>query len=201
MKKSLLVGVMMMLNITVAHAEEIALPAPETNGGQPLMEAIKARRSVRVFDEKMLEPQTLSNLLWATWGISSEKGLRVVPTARNQQNMDLYVLMKSGIYLYDAKKNVLAQITDKDLRELMVKGQDFVRKAPVHLLYVTNDEKYGEFHAGSMYENASLYCASAGLNCVVRAMYEKEALGKEMGLINGNQVVMSEAVGYPKTQD
>lgn len=200
MKKGLLTGMMMVLGATVAQAEDIALVAPQTSGGEPLMEAIKARRSMRVFDEKMLEPQVLSDLLWATWGISSDRGMRVVPTARNQQDIDLYVLQASGVYLYDAKANMLKQVTDKDLRELMVKGQDFVRKAPVHLLFVTKDRRYGDFHAGSMYQNAGLYCASVGLNCVVRAMYEKEKLDKALQFEDGVEVVMSMAVGYPKAE-
>lgn len=200
MKKGFIAGIVMMLGATAVQAEDIALVAPQMSGGAPLMEAIKARRSMRVFDEKMLEPQVLSDLLWATWGISSDRGMRVVPTARNQQDIDLYVLQKSGVYLYDAKANVLKQVTDKDLRELMVKGQDFVRKAPIHLLFVTKNKRYGEFHAGSMYQNAGLYCASVGLNCVVRAMYEKEELGKALQLSDGAEVVMSMAIGYPKAK-
>lgn len=200
MKKSLIVGIMMMLGATTVQAEDITLVVPQMSGGKPLMDVIRARRSMRVFDEKMLEPQVLSDLLWATWGISSDRGMRVVPTARNQQDIDLYVLQANGVYRYDAKDNVLKQVTDKDLRELMVKGQDFVRKAPIHLLFVTKDKRYGEFHAGSMYQNAGLYCASSGLNCVVRAMYEKEELSKELQLDDGVEVVMSMAIGYPQVK-
>ena len=200
MIKALLVGVMMLLGATAVQAEDIALVVPQMSGGKPLMEAIKDRRSIRAFDERALEPQVLSNLLWATWGISSDNGLRVVPTALNQQDMDLYVLQASGAYFYNAQENILRQITDQDLRELMVKGQDFVRQASVHLLFVTKDKKFGELHAGSMYQNAGLYCSSAGLNCVVRASYEKEKLGKELHLDQGREIVISMAVGYPKAE-
>ena len=69
------------------------------------MEAIAARRSGRTFDTKMLSDQVLADLLWATWGISSEDGKRVVPTARNRQDIDLYVLLPTGSYRYNAAKN------------------------------------------------------------------------------------------------
>ena len=100
MIKALLVGVIMLLGATAVQAEDIALVVPQMSGGKPLMEAIKDRRSIRAFDERALEPQVLSNLLWATWGISSEKGLRVVPTALNQQDMDLYILQARMVLKY-----------------------------------------------------------------------------------------------------
>lgn len=199
MKKTVL-GAMMMFTAATANAADITLPKPTTTGGMPLMEAIAARRSGRTFDTKMLSDQNLADILWATWGISSEDGKRTIPTARNLQDIDLYVLTPTGSYRYDAADSKLTQLGNKDLRPLLSREQKFAGDAPVHLLFVTKDKKYGEMHAGSMYQNASLYCASAGLKCVVRGLYDRAELKQALNLEGDYEVVMTEAVGYPKTQ-
>ena len=52
--------------ILSAYAQEtIQLPPPKTEGGMPLMQALKERRSGREFSPKKLPIETLSNLLWA----------------------------------------------------------------------------------------------------------------------------------------
>ncbi len=198
--KKFVLGAMMMLSASSVYAADIKLPEPSTSGGIPLMDAIATRRSGRTFDTKMLSDKHLSDLLWATWGISSEDGKRVVPTARNRQDIDLYVLLPSGSYIYDAKANVLKQLGSEDLRSLLAKDQKFALDAPVHLLFVTKDKKYGEMHAGSMYQNASLYCASENLKCVVRGLYDRAELKQALKLEGDLEVVMTEAIGYPKVQ-
>ena len=198
--KKFVLGAMMMLSASTVYAADIKLPEPSTSGGIPLMDAIAARRSGRTFDTKMLSYKHLSDLLWATWGISSEDGKRVVPTARNRQDIDLYVLIPSGSYIYDAKNNALKQLGSDDFRYILAKDQKFALDAPVHLLFVPKDKKYGEMHAGSMYQNASLYCASENLKCVVRGLYDRDEIKQALNLDGDTEVVMTEAVGYPKAQ-
>ena len=126
--KKLILGAMMMFSAGTANAADITLPQHSTEGGMPLMEAMAARRSGREFDTKMLSDQHLADLLWATWGISSPDGRRVVPTARNTQDIDLYVLLPFGSYRYDAANNVLKQLGDKDLRSHLA-SQPFAMKS------------------------------------------------------------------------
>lgn len=196
--KKFLMGVLFMLSAGVANAQDIKLVTPETSGGMPLFDAIKARRSGRVFDEKMLSLKHLSELLWVTWGISSDDGKRVVPTARNLQDIELYVLLPDGSYIYDAENNLLKQVGDKDLRHFLGQEQKFALTAPVHLLFVTNNRKYGDMHAGSMYQNAGLYCAMENLTCVVRGLYDHEGLDNALGLTDDKKTVVTFAAGYPK---
>ena len=196
--KKILLGVLMMLNVTTANAADIKLNKPNMSGGMPLMDAISTRRTSRSFDTKMLSQQHLSDLLWATWGISSDDERRVVPTARNQQDIELYVLLPTGSYIYDAKNNSLKQHGDKDLRYIFAREQKFAEVAPVHLLFVTANKKYGDMHAGSMYQNAGLYCASAGLSCVVRGLYDRGEIKEALGLSGDTEVVVTIIAGYPK---
>lgn len=196
--KKFLYGALLMLIATTAYAADIQLKSPQTSGGMPLMDAIKNRRADRMIDNQMISDQDLSNLLWVTWGISSDDGKRVVPTARNLQDIELYVLLASGIYIYDAQQNLLKQISDKDLRGIVGKEQEYAINAPIHLLFVTKDKKFGSMHAGSMYQNASLYCASSNLACVVRGAYDKTEINNALNLSEDKEVVITFAVGYKK---
>ena len=99
-------------------ASVISLPAPRTDGGIPLMKAISQRRTARRFKSDEIPLQTLSSLLYAAWGISSPDGKRTIPTARNRQNFEVFVLLPSGCYKYDAKNNALVLAVKGDLRGL-----------------------------------------------------------------------------------
>lgn len=182
-----------------AGAADIVLPEPVKTGGAALMDTIGARRSERVFDaNRMPDSQTLSDLLWATWGISSPDGRRTVPTARNLQNIEVYVALPDGVYLYQAAENKLQKITDENVHSLLAGAQKFALDAPVHLLFVAQKDEMGwaAMHAGSMYQNASLYCVANGLSQVVRGMMDREALQKALHLSDGKEVLVELAVGY-----
>ena len=194
------------------ESKSIKLPAPEMTGGRPLMEVLKDRQTTRTFAETELPLQTLSNLLWAAWGYNRpEKGLRTAPSASNQQEIDLYVAMEKGLYLYDAKSLELRLMLAKDLRKA-TGTQRFVGSVPLNLIYVADhnrmysgraDEEtmrfYSAANAGYISQNVYLYCASEGLGTVVRGLVDREALAKEMKLKAGHKVVLCQSVGYRKT--
>lgn len=183
-----------MLASGVANAGNIALPVPETTGGKPLMQALTERKTVREFADKPVSAKDLSNILWAAYGFN-RPARRTIPTARNEQGMDVYVLTAQGAFLYNAKDNVLEQVGKQDLRGFLG-PQDFARQAPLTLLFVEKPNKYAGMHAGSAYQNVGLYCASAGLNNVVRGMYDAESLAKALNL-GDKEVIVTQTVGYP----
>ncbi len=45
----------------------IKLLKPQTDGGRPLMQVLKDRKSSRAFSTEKLPLQVLSNMLWAAW--------------------------------------------------------------------------------------------------------------------------------------
>jgi len=192
-------------NKPVKLAEKIKLLPAETAGGMPLMEALKKRHSERTFSSRKLDDQTFSNLMWAAFGISRpESGKRTAPTANNTQAMDVYVIVEAGAYKYVAEEHSLELVTEKDLRSLAGK-QDFVYTAPVNLVYVadysklksdSDKEMYSGAHAGFIGENVYLYCASAGLNTVIRAWVEREPLAKELKLNENQKIILAQTVGY-----
>jgi len=193
-------------------AQDIQLPLPARKGGKPLMEALDDRGSAREFAEKDLSLQQLSDLLWAAWGINRETdGKRTAPSSHNNQEMDVYVTLKSGLYLYDAKSNVLIQIHDRDIRAL-TGTQPFPATAPVNLVYVADLAKRGLqegqlitdtdllsswANTGFMAQNVYLWCASEGLACVIRAMVLRDKLAQEMELMPLQRIVLAQSVGFP----
>ena len=187
----------------------IQLPAPQMDGGKPLMQALKERASARAFSPEKLPLQTLSNMLWAAFGVNRPaSGGRTAPSANNSQDMDVYVATADGLFLYDAKAHALKQILADDIRALAGR-QAFVKDAPVNLIYVSDLSKmtraapedkefYAAAHTGFISQNVYLYCASEGLATVVRAMIDRPALAKAMGLRPDQKITLAQTVGYPR---
>ncbi|MBC7362129.1 MAG: SagB/ThcOx family dehydrogenase [Candidatus Aminicenantes bacterium] len=191
------------------ETQVIKLPAPQTDGGKPLMQCLKLRQSSREFSPEKLPFQTLSNLLWAAYGINRpDSGKRTAPSAVNWQNIDLYVATANGLFLYEAKQHALIQILKDDIRALCG-TQDFVKTAPLNLIYVgdyakiprgTDEDKrfYSAAHTGFISQNVYLFCASEGLATVVRASINREELAKAMKLRPEQHIILAQTVGYPK---
>jgi SagB-type dehydrogenase family enzyme len=186
----------------------ISLLPPDTSGGKPLMRCLKERKTSRSFDSEPLPAQVLSNLLWAAFGVNRPDGRRTAPSAMNMQEMDIYVAMQKGLYLYDAPSHTLKQVTGEDIRE-KTGTQSFVKDAPLDIVYVADLSKTGRASAndqilytaadcGFIAQNVHLYCASEGLACVVRASIDKPALSKAMDLRPDQKIILSQTVGYPK---
>lgn len=176
------------------------LPAPTITGGMPLMEAINTRQSGRDYDpSRSVDDQTLSEILWVAWGMNAH-GKRTIATARNQQNMDLYLITPTGSWLYQAPTHTLAKQNDKNLIPLCAQ-QKFVNDAPIHLLYVAKDDRWGRAHVGSAYQNVYLYATSKGLNTVIRGMIDCDTLTAELGLKDGQTVIAHQTIGYPLPDD
>ena len=121
-KIAFLTGFLSMFVATVHSQEIIKLPAPKTEGGMPLMQALKERESGREFSSRKLSPETLSSLLWAAWGINRPDGRRTAPSAKNLQDIDVYVAMRDGLYLYEAKNHQLQKILGEDIRLSITSG-------------------------------------------------------------------------------
>jgi SagB-type dehydrogenase family enzyme len=193
--------------ITAQELKPVALPTPQTSGGRPLMQVLKERKSVRDFGPEPLSRQTISNLLWAAWGVNREDGRRTAPSASNRQEIDVYVVMADGAYLYDAQANALKLMAPADLRKL-AGTQAYAAGAPVNLIYVADTAKLGGDDAarlatanadtGFIAQNVYLFCASEGLGTVVRGSVNRDDLGKALNLRAGQRITLAQSVGYAK---
>lgn len=199
---------MVSLDSRATIGEPIGLPLPTRTGGRPLMEALAARKSSRDFASQQLDLLILSDLLWAACGINRRDGHRTAPSARNWQEIDIYVALARGLFLFDPRHSELDRILWDDIRAL-TGLQDFVGSAPVNLIYVADlacmqetsdrDEQrfYSALDTGFIAQNVYLFCASAGLATVVRGLVDRKSLALKMGLRPEQRVIAAQTVGYP----
>ena len=195
-------------DVSPASGRAILLPKPVTAGGMPLMTALAKRRTSREFSPKKLPDGVLSGLLWAAAGINRPgTGKRTAPSAMDRQEIDVYVALEDGLYLYNAKKHSLDLVLDRDVRALAGK-QDFVAKAPVNLIYVADMSRvaggdredkllYAAADTGFIGQNVYLFCASEGLATVIRGYVDRDELGKAMKLKGDKKIILCQTVGYP----
>ena len=188
----------------------IKLLEPDKTLDVSLMLALTDRASQREFADKQLSLEDLSSLLWAANGVNREDGKRTSPSAVNAQDIDIYVCMYSGAYLYDAKQSQLIRITTEDLRTAVCGKQQM--EAPVFLVMVADISRYPEglasqrpvvesfaaMDAGYVSENICLYCSAAKLATVPRASMDKEALAKSLNLKDTQIPLLNNPVGYMK---
>ncbi len=188
----------------------IQLPKPVMEGGKPLMQALKERRSTREFSPDKIPLQVLSNLLWAADGFN-RPGKRTAPSALNWQEIEIYVALSEGLFLYDAGAHLLKPVLGRDIRSL-TGTQPYVREAPINLVYVADFSKMRRFGIGAsdsdkrLYsaadtgfigQNVYLFCASEGLATVIRGMIDRPALSKSMNLGPDHHIMLSQSIGYP----
>jgi len=190
-------------------SKTIDLPKPQIDQGRPLMQVLKDRASSREFSAEKIPIQVLSNLLWAAFGVNRpDSGKRTAPSARNWQEIDIYVATAEGLYLFDAKSHSLQHVISEDIRA-MTGTQSFAKEAPVNLVYVADTSKIGgakpedrDIYAGAdtghISQNVYLYCASEGLATVVRGSIDRDTLSKVMKLRPDQKVILAQTVGYPK---
>ena len=219
MKKKVFLSVVVLFcfvaSAIAADLSPIKLLPPDLKGGKSLMQSLQERKTSRSFSPKKLPIEVISNLMWAACGINRpDSGKRTSPTAMNWQEIDVYVAMEEGLYLYNAKAHVLEPVLKGDLRknttEFLQPSKSSVASAPLQLIYVadyakmsivTNDEEkklYSAADTGFIAQNVYLYCASAGLATVVRGMVGRETLSKDMKLREKQKIILVQTVAYPQ---
>jgi len=207
MRRSMLSVVLFSASCLLAQdLKPIPLPQPQTDGGRPFMQVLRERKTMREFAPDKLPQQLLSNLLWAAFGINRPDGKRTAPSAMNWQEIDIYVAMSDGLFLYEAKGNRLEPVLAQDIRPA-TGTQSFVATAPLNLVYVADLSKAGSGQETEMYtaadvgfisQNVYLFCASENLATVVRGSLDRVSLAKAMKLRADQRIILAQTVGYPK---
>ena len=187
----------------------VQLAPPSMEGGKPLMQALKERATSRSFSGEPLPDRVLSNLVWAAFGINRpDSGRRTAPSAQNWQEVDVYVVMANGTYVYDARAHALTPVAPDDLRALTGK-QSFAKDAPVTLVFVADyarmgrasqedKDLYSAADTGYISQNVYLFCASEGLATGVRGSIDRPVLAKALKLRPEQKIMLAQSVGYPK---
>ena len=200
--------------------QPILLPKPEKEGGKSFLAAIKERKTTRTISSKELPMQVMSNLLWAAFGVNRESGSfgkkgRTAPSASNSQEIDLYVAMPGGVYIYDAIQHRLLPVSAGDFSARAIRRG--VATGPFNIFYIADLSRYDTgptqpdrsigdpevqksyyyTDTGFIAQNVYLYAASFGLavwfhNC------DKENTIKEFKLKPTQRVLFAQTVGYPE---
>lgn len=199
--------------VTLAMAKEvIVLDPPSMSGGMPLLEALKNRESTHSFSATNITDYQLSNLLWAANGVNrrlnlkGSEGLRTAPSARNHQEIEIYIFLVSGIYLYDANAHQLILVRAGDFRK-DCGMQSFFAEVPLALCLVANFSKMGKFDekkrafysaldAGYVSQNIYLYCASENLITTACGLLDRKTLHNLLKLDDARALI-SHPVGRP----
>jgi SagB-type dehydrogenase family enzyme len=197
-------------SMAAQDTKTIFLNPPDTTRGLPVMMALSLRASATEFDTAGLSLQDISDLLWAANGINRPgSGKRTAPSAMNSQDIDVYAVMKSGVYLYNAKNHCLDFVVDGDHRALVAGRQENFAQAPFFCLLVSDISRFtrGEDSlkviwaaedAGIVSQNISIFCASAGLATRPRASMDQEKLREILQLKDSQYLMLNNPVGYKK---
>jgi len=194
-------------SLPATEPELILLPKPQTDGGRPLMQVLRDRKTLREFRTNSLPMQVLADLLWAGFGTNRVDGHRTAPSAMNSQEIEIYVALPQGAYVYEANGHRLRPVATGDIRP-KTGGQDFVKTAPVALVFVADltrlekakpedRERYAAIDAGYISQNIYLFCASEGLATVVHELDRKE-LPELLKLRPDQRIILAQSVGYRK---
>lgn len=209
----------------IRHSVTIKLPMPARGSSISIFEALEQRKTIRKISPTELPLQELSNLLWAACGVNRKIGPfglpgRTAASASNSQEIDLYVALQSGVYLYDGVNSLLIPIVADDLRSgALTPGQQGVEaKAPVQLLYVVDIDRlthtrgfpesglqdpevqisYYYVDTGLIAGNVYLFAAAEGLAAWFHNCHRTD-LARRLGLRPEQRVLFAQSVGYPET--
>ena len=209
--------------ISSLNLKPIKLLKPNFNNSKSVFKSLKQRKTTREISDKKIPLQVLSNLLWAAWGVNRKKGPFGIPgrtaaSASNSQEIDLYVALQEGIYIYDAVHHRLDPVLAGDLRKLAVgAGQvNFAAIAPVQLIYIVDIHRL--IHTSGFEEpglldpevQKSYYFVDTGLITAIVFLFaasqelaawfhncNKPALTKKLKLREDQRVLFGQSVGYP----
>jgi len=201
----------------------IPLPPPKLTPSRSLARALQRRQTNREIGDRKLSLQSLSNLLWAAWGVNRKQGPfglpgRTAGSASNSQEIDVYVAREEGTYLYEARRHRLLPVAAGDLRPLAIgRGQGSAgATAPVRLIFVADIDRlantagfqepglrdpavqrsYYYVDTGLIAANVYLYAAAAGLAAWFHNC-DRARLPGRLRLREEQRVLFAQTVGYP----
>jgi SagB-type dehydrogenase family enzyme len=197
-------------SVAAQDSKTIILNPPDTTRGLPVMKALSLRASSSEFDTTSLNLQDMSDLLWAANGINRpESGKRTAPSAMNAQDIDVYAVMKSGVYLYNANKHLLEFVIEGDHRALVAGKQENFAQAPFICLLVSDISRFSRGEdslklvwaaedAGIVSQNISIFCASVGFATRPRASMDQQKLREILKLKDSQYLMLNNPVSYKK---
>ena len=213
--KALSAAALILMAANSVEASTVPLEKPNLEQTKRLSEVMNLRRSSRDYvPNEPLTATQLSNILWAADGItydkfSGRKG-HVNPAALGIYAIDVYAVTKDGIYLYKPESHSLELVTSGDYRATTTRGQEFVKTAPLTLVYVekitawnksphkmTRDAQLNcaNIAAGAMTQSVALMAISQDLGTCVRGSIDVKAFTAAAKLKSNQNILIAQTVG------
>jgi SagB-type dehydrogenase family enzyme len=206
-----------LLAASVALAQTVALPKPDTNGKLALEQAIAQRRSVREYAPGPLTLAEVSQLMWVAQGITGPDGKRATPSARAVYPLQAWLVandvkgLAPGIYRYEPKEHALVTVTTgiRDSVVTAARGQASVKQAAAVVAVVGDSalaaakfrgyaERWLGMEAGFIVQDVYLECTALGLGTVMVGGFVEPAARVALGTPGGWQVLALMPVGRKK---
>ena len=199
-------------------AELIKLPPPAFKGSMSVEEALQQRRTVRFFTSRSLDLQQVSQLLWATQGITDPRGLRTAPSAGATYPLEIYLVagdrgvtnLTPGVYRYRPGDHALELTLKGDHRTQVARAclsQSWMAAAPVMVVFAAEYQRctarYGErgirythMEVGHAGENLFLETQALGLAAGIVGAFTDKALRQTLHLPKEHEPLLVMPVGY-----
>ncbi|UCH03637.1 MAG: SagB/ThcOx family dehydrogenase [Candidatus Thorarchaeota archaeon] len=203
-------------------ATRVSLPTPDVEGGLGLWDSLQKRRSTRAYTDEPLTQQQLSQLLWASQGISARRGeydLRTAPSAGALYPVETYLCINRveeinpGLYHYSVPNHELECLEQGSFAAQVRRGaldQQLAEHAPVVFIwsavfarskwkYLQRAYRYIFLDSGHIAQNLALAAEALGLGtCQVGAIYDDE-LNSLLGLDGIEEsVIYLSSVGHTR---
>ena len=185
-------------------AKKFKLPKPVYEG-LSLEEALRARRSIRDYSDKLVSLNVLSQLLFAAQGITGQDGdlmLRTSPSAGALYPIEIYIVVNNvaglarGIYHYAVTDHSLELIQKGDFRKKITGcalDQEMAGESDVTFIltaifrritwkYEDRGYRYAYIEAGHIGQNIALQSASLGLGAVGIGAFYDDDINKLIGI-------------------
>jgi len=186
--------------LSAQELKPIQLPQPQITAGKPLMETLAQRKTTRAFRDQPLALQTLSNLLWAAFGVNRPRSVkpglgRTAPSAMNSQDIELDVVLAEGVYVYEAEANLLRPVVAGDMRA-KISPEPAVHAAVTIVYVAAAKDEWAQVDVGFIGQNVYLFAASEGLNAWFYTIHGPD-VAAVLKLSAEKRALYAESVGYP----
>lgn len=199
--------------------QPIYLPPPRPRGKISLEEALARRRSIRDFTPRPLSLSHLSQMLWATQGISEPlRQFRTAPSAGATYPLDVFVVcgqngvenISEGVYQYNPEEHALSRHLAGDLRRELARAalnEAFIYRAPLNIVlcveyqrttwrYGSRGERYVHIEVGHVGQNIYLQAVALGLSTVAVGAFRDEEVSRVLYLDKDCQPLYIMPVGW-----
>lgn len=199
----------------------VSLPAPTEDDGDGLWGVIKNRRSIRRFNQSQpLTLAELSQLLWATQGLTADPGddrFRASPSAGALHPLDTYLVLNrveglpAGVALYDVPSREIKILSEGDFAEdiaMAALDQGMAADAAVVFVWVAvpgrskpkyrdRAHRYIYMDAGHIGGQLHLAAVALGLGCCAIGAFLDDEVNAVVG-VDGEQetAVYMSVVGH-----